>query len=127
MRVTSRVVVRFTAQGFHRWDSAPPHREYLGSKHRHLFYVEVSVTVRDLDREIEFHDLLEHSEVAWHTQGLDLGGASCEMMALRMLHSLQPIYGKHDVTVSVFEDGEVGALVEYLAADNEGGTNVQDQ
>jgi hypothetical protein len=108
--VKTRVIVRFTAEGFHYWPGARPPRAYLGQRHRHLFHVEVSVSVGGHDREIELHDLLEYSRIMW-PEFRELGPKSCEMLAADLAANVCARWPGREVRVSVFEDGEVGAEV----------------
>jgi hypothetical protein len=115
-------VVRFSMDGYHRWEEAPRERKYLGSKHRHRFNIELSVEVEHANRDVEFHDLLSFSKAAllrsWGTRrwGLvedtvDFGTWSCERIAIWLADTIQARYGKRACCVSVFEDGDVGAVV----------------
>lgn len=107
------VTVRFEIVGFHHWSGAPPARDYLASNHRHKFYIEVSVEVTHDDREIELHDLLIFCKRNFTSTaaGENFSDQSCEMIAKHLLNSVTREYGSRRVTVSVFEDGEVGAEV----------------
>lgn len=109
-------VVRFRRPGFHRWPGAEGKRAYLAHEHRHLFHVEVKIEVYHNDREIEYHDLLELCEETWETKlGCELGPASCEGMAAVLLKELSRHFGEERrLSVSVFEDGEVGAVLTTL-------------
>ena len=110
-------VVRFTRPGFHRWPAADTvlggRRAYLGQIHRHLFHVEARVQVVHGDREIEFHELLDFCTAQF--TGGNFGTQSCEMLASALRHDLETRHPGRLVTVSVFEDGEVGAVVENSA------------
>lgn len=103
-------VVRFTCAGWHRWPDAPPPRAYLASCHRHLFHVEVRLQVRHDEREVEYHDLLDFCQGAF--AGGDMGGASCETMARELAQEVTAQFPWRWLSVSVLEDGEVGALYE---------------
>jgi hypothetical protein len=107
--MNAEIVVRFTVEGFHQWSGAPAHRAYLGTPHRHLFHVEAAIEVTADDREIEFHDFLDFCRQAF--TGGNMGGQSCEMMARGLVKQITHRYEGRCVTVSVFEDGEVGARV----------------
>ena len=109
--ITSSVVVRFTVEGWHCWPGAPDYRAYLRERHRHLFHVEVQVAVNHHEREIEFHDLLDYSRRRFG--GGEFGAASCETMATDLIDTIRVIYGEREIRVSVFEDGECGAVVQY--------------
>lgn len=125
--------IRTEFVGFHRWINAPLHRLYLSAAHRHLFKIEVRVSVVASDREIEFHDLKnltdlvikekfvplrknpfaaedDNDEVA---QGPEIivCTMSCEAIAEKIMNEL---YDRGIITVesvSVSEDGECGATV----------------
>jgi hypothetical protein len=107
---TVTVTVRFHMPGWHFWPHAPAHRAYLGSKHRHLFHVECTLAVAHHDREVEFHDLLDFCKGHWPAAP-DLGPQSCETLAQRLAHDIMARYPSRAISVSVFEDGEVGATV----------------
>jgi hypothetical protein len=108
---SAHAVVRFTREGWHHWPAAPEERKYLAASHRHLFYVEVEIEVRHNDREIEFHDLLAFCKAKFPTG--DFGAASCEMLAQALSQTVQYQWPGRALTVSVFEDNEVGAKVVY--------------
>ena len=101
-------IVRFAVPGFHRWPGATGQRMYLALRHRHLFHVEVSVPLTHGEREIEFHDLLDFCKGAF--PGGEMGDASCEAMAESLGKEVARQFDRR-ATVSVFEDGEVGAIV----------------
>jgi hypothetical protein len=117
------IFVRFTFGGFHRWPDAPASRAYLGVTHRHLFHVEVRMTVAHDDREVEFHDLLARSSAEFGELGrvdpingvVDFAERSCESLA-RELASILAGQFDRPVEVSVSEDNEVGATVNVLPA-----------
>lgn len=104
----AEIFIRFTFAGFHCWESAPEHRSYLASRHRHLFGVEVKCLVNNDDREIEFHDLLDESKAFFSEP--ERGNQSCEMMARALGEHLAKRY-QRTFTVMVSEDGECGAQV----------------
>ena len=108
----AKIIARFTAPGFHRWPGAHAGREYLAQRHRHLFHVEVKTLVAHDDREIEFHDLLDAAKEQFG-EG-EFGDLSCEHLARRLAEALAKIF-ERPFTVSVFEDGEVGAEVSSAA------------
>jgi hypothetical protein len=100
------VVVTFTAEGFHRWPGASPHRAYLATRHRHLFHVRVEVEASHSDREVECHDLRSFCLEAF--PGGDMGSQSCEMIAEDLAQKVTRRFGERRVMVEVMEDGEVG-------------------
>jgi len=102
--------VCFTREGWHCWPAAPEHRAYLRASHRHLFHVEVRITVTHHDREIEYHDLLDFCRGQF--PGGDLGPQSCEALAARLRAAVMQQWPGRRCGVHVFEDGECGAIVE---------------
>jgi hypothetical protein len=109
----ARITVRFIEPGFHRWPGATEERAYLADRHRHLFYVAVTVEVDHDDREIEFHDLLEVARAMYRRMGNgdgEYGSMSCEAMARQLGQALAELYSR-PFEVSVYEDNEVGATV----------------
>ena len=108
MNVERTITVKWTQQGFHRWPEAQGVREYLSSRHRHLFYCEVSVTVEHGDREIEFHDLLDLCKTI--IPETELNRQSCEDLTDRLLESVSNVYpDRPRYSATVWEDDEVGA------------------
>jgi hypothetical protein len=109
--------VRTEFEGFHFYPGAGlinPKIAFLEKEHRHMFKVEVKISVDHLDRELEFF------LVKWALQDFIKSGnqnhKSCEMMATDILqHHLIPNYGSqryYEITVS--EDGESDGIVEYI-------------
>jgi hypothetical protein len=108
--------VRTEFEGFHFYPGAGsinPKIAFLEKEHRHMFKVEVKISVDHLDRELEFF------LVKWALQDFIKSGnqnhKSCEMMATDILQQhLIPNYGSqryYEITVS--EDGESDGIVEY--------------
>lgn len=111
------IIVRFDFIGFHFWAAAPDDIAYLRLNHRHKFMVELEVSVKHDDREVEFHQLLR---VAKNYLGSDkdkdveLGMKSCEMLAEEFIVVASQTYGdERRYRCTIWEDGEVGARVEY--------------
>ena len=109
--------VRTEFEGFHFYPGASkinPKIAFLEKEHRHMFKVEVKISVDHLDRELEFF------LVKWALQDFIKSGnqnhKSCEMMATDILQQhLIPNYGGqryYEITVS--EDGESDGIVEYI-------------
>lgn len=101
--------VKFTAEGWHCWPDAPERRDYLRARHRHLFYVEVLIEMKHMDREVEYHDLLDAAKAAF-PEG-EFGPQACEMLASSLAKDMHQAYPGRRVEVSVSEDGECGAIV----------------
>lgn len=101
--------VNYMFEGFHRWETAPTHRQYLRSRHRHLFYVRAEIQVFENDREIEFHDFIDFCKE--HLNDVPYLANSCEHMAHHLLDAIIKKHPDRWVKVSVSEDNEVGATV----------------
>ena len=111
---TRSITVRWTQVGFHMWPEAPPRRAYLTSRHRHLFYFELTVGVSHNDRDIEFHDLRDFAAAVITEQ--EMGRSSCEDLATTILEAVAmhlSASGAEDrpMSCTVWEDNEVGATV----------------
>jgi hypothetical protein len=110
------IKVRTEFEGFHYYPNAgsiDPRIKFLENEHRHMFKVEVKISVTHLDRELEFF------LVKWALQEFIKDGKmnhkSCEMIATDILEKhLIPAYGSdryYDIVVS--EDGESDGIIEY--------------
>lgn len=108
----TNIRVRYETEGFHRWKQAPDNRSYLRDLHRHLFKIEVEMSVAHNDREVEFHDLLDYCKSLSHEFSKpDNQNMSCEHHATAILNSLDAKYSGRRISVTVYEDGECGAIV----------------
>lgn len=116
MSTETYIRVRTQFEGFHHYPHAgdiDPRIKFLEHDHRHMFKVEVKISVTHLDRELEFF------LVKWALNDFIQSGnqnhKSCEMIATDILNNhLIPEYGTsryYEVTVS--EDGESDGIVEY--------------
>jgi hypothetical protein len=104
------IAVRFQVEGWHRWPGAKGPRAYLADRHRHLWHVEAQVQVLHNDREVELHDFRDFCIA--HFPAGDAGDASCEALAAGLVNDITRRYGRsRRVRVSVFEDGENGAVL----------------
>lgn len=111
----SYIKVRTEFEGFHFYPGAgeiDSRIEFLENMHRHMFKVEVKISVTHLDRELEFF------LVKWALQDFIKAGnqnnKSCEMIAADILtNHLIPNYGNRSYTVSVSEDGESDGIIEF--------------
>ena len=114
-QVNTYIKVRTQFQGFHRYPGAgdiDPRIKFLETTHRHLFKVEVQVSVSHLDREIEFF-LLKWALESFLSAG-DQDHKSCEMIATDILENfLIPNYGSRSYVVTVSEDGESDGIVAF--------------
>jgi len=109
------IKVRTEFEGFHFYPlagSIDTRIKFLENEHRHMFKVEVKISVEHLDRELEFF------LVKWALQDFiksgDQNHKSCEMIATDILENhLLPKYGERYYEVVVSEDGESDGIVEY--------------
>lgn len=111
------IKVRTEFEGFHFYPNAgsiDPRIAFLENEHRHIFKVEVKISVNHDDRELEFFlvkwaltDFLKESK---------MNHKSCEMIGFEILKKhLIPLYGPgryYEVIVS--EDGESDGIVEFI-------------
>jgi len=111
------IKIRTEFQGFHFYPNAgsiDPRIQFLENEHRHMFKVEVKISVTHLDRELEFF------LVKWALQDFIKAGnqnhKSCEMIATDILQNhLIPSYGTNrSYEIVVSEDGESDGIVEYI-------------
>lgn len=110
------IKVRTQFEGFHYYPNASKidsRIEFLEKEHRHIFKVEVMISVTHLDRELEFF-LVKWALESFIKSG-NMNHMSCEMIAENILNDhLIPNYGidrYYQITVS--EDGESDGIVEY--------------
>ena len=112
------IKVRTEFEGYHYYPGAgeiDSRIKFLENEHRHIFKVEVKISVSHLDRELEFF------LVKWALQEFIQSGKqhykSCEMIAIDILNNhLLPRYGERYYEIVVSEDGESDGIVEYLPA-----------
>ena len=114
--IKTYIRVRTEFEGFHYYPGAgtiDPRIKFLEHPHRHMFKVEVKISVDHLDRELEFF------LVKWNLQNYlkesNMDHKSCEMIATDILEQhLLPKYGEaryYEIVVS--EDGESDGIIEY--------------
>ncbi len=120
MSIKKFVEITFQKEGIHCYPAAgtdPKLKEveFLAYPHRHMFHFKVKIEVFHDNRDIEFILLKRQCEETYSDATLKLDYKSCEMIATELLDLLQLWFGKsRDMTVSVSEDGENGAVVEYI-------------
>ena len=115
-RTNTYIKVRTEFEGYHFYPGAgsiDDRIKFLENEHRHMFKVEVKISVTHLDRELEFF------LVKWALQDFIKSGKmnhkSCEMIATDILREhLLPKYGERYYEIVVSEDGESDGIVEYL-------------
>lgn len=110
------IKVRTEFEGFHYYPNAgsiDSRIKFLESEHRHVFKVEVKISVTHLDRELEF--FLVKWGLKEFLQSGNQNHKSCEMIAVDILEKhLLPKYGQRYYEVVVSEDGESDGIVEYI-------------
>ena len=107
----TRVVARFSVEGFHAWPGAGGDAAFLASRHRHVFHVAASVWVEHADRDVEFILLGRGLRLALTTafgEPAEFGAMSCEHVARWLIEACEHRW--HSCEVS--EDGENGAVLE---------------
>jgi hypothetical protein len=115
-RTDTYIKIRTEFEGYHFYPGAgqiDPRIQFLENEHRHMFKVEVKISVTHLDRELEFF------LVKWALQDFIKSGKmnhkSCEMIATDILNEhLLPKYGERYYEIVVSEDGESDGIVEYF-------------
>ena len=115
-RTNTFIKVRTEFEGYHFYPNAgdiDDRIKFLENEHRHMFKVEVKISVTHLDRELEFF------LVKWDLQDFIKSGKmnhkSCEMIATDILEQhLLPRYGERYYEIVVSEDGESDGIVEYF-------------
>lgn len=122
--INKTLKVKTSFKGTHNWPEASQFAgdqvQFLEAKHRHTFFVQAELQVRDSDREVEFFifqaqvneaikELYPYSQLTY-----DLGRRSCETIAEEIISTLRNKYNYNSLCVEVWEDNEVGARIESL-------------
>lgn len=110
------VILHLKVPGIHNWIKAEEvigkEVSFLKHPHRHIFVIEMGISVKDSDREVEiFCKELEVKKYLYNKysneyETLAFGGMSCEMIAEELLTEFNANW------VEVREDGFGGARVE---------------
>lgn len=115
MATKTYIKVRTQFEGFHFYPNAgeiDPRIKFLESEHRHIFKVEVKMSVTHLDREVEFF------LCKWDLENIIKAGnqnhKSCEMIATDLLERMKMIYGEREYEITVSEDGESDGIIHYI-------------
>jgi hypothetical protein len=92
-------------EGFHRWDAAPEHVDYLRQPHRHMFHWKCWWKVSHTDRDIEFITEKRRVDIEIrYQQTRDVSRWSCERWAQWLCDTF------NCCRAEVSEDGENGAV-----------------
>jgi hypothetical protein len=116
MTINTYIKVRTEFEGFHYYPNAgsiDPRIKFLENEHRHMFKVEVKISVTHDDRELEFF-LVKWALTDFLTES-KMNHKSCEMIARDILtQHLIPKYGiNRTYAIVVSEDGESDGILEY--------------
>lgn len=119
MSITKRwIEVTFQKEGIHKYPAAltDPNLadvSFLGHPHRHIFHFRVRISVQHNDRDIEFIQFKRWLEGLYSSSTLQLDYQSCEMLAEGLIGEITKRYPGRGGAVSVFEDDENGAILEW--------------
>lgn len=111
------IKVRTQFVGFHRYGDAPKDVSFLQHLHRHVFHVSLEIEVLHDNRELEFFLVKRGLENFIRTTypekypPVGEGVGSCEMIAEKILQSVEAEFPGRDVEVIVSEDSENEARV----------------
>jgi hypothetical protein len=118
--IKSRTIfVQFQKEGIHKYPAAttdPKLAEvsFLGNPHRHMFHFRVTIDVFHNDRDIEFILFKRELEGLYGNNTLQMDFKSCEMLAEDLIGYISNKYPGRSIQVEVSEDGENGAILEYI-------------
>ena len=117
--------VTFQKEGIHKYPAALEDPSlatgdeydvsFLGYPHRHKFHFRVAISVLHNDRDIEFIQFQRWLENLYKDDILQLDYKSCEMMSDDLFDQIVTKYPGRDIKIEISEDGENGALIEYVA------------
>ena len=123
----SMIWVTFAREGIHKYPAALEDPKlatgdeydvsFLGYPHRHIFHFRVCIEVFHDDRDIEFIQFKRWLEKLY--SGSETGGVlvldykSCEMICDELADTINEKYPNRKMTITVSEDGENGATIEY--------------
>jgi hypothetical protein len=110
--------VTFQKEGIHCYpaaleDPALEDVKFLGHPHRHTFHFKVEIQVVHNDRDIEFIQFKRWLESLYTGGILELDYQSCEMMCDSLYLQIAEKYSDRDVHITISEDNENGATIEY--------------
>ena len=119
----SMIWVTFRKEGLHKYPAAldDPNLatggaddvSFLGYIHRHMFHFKVAIEVFHDDRDIEFIQFKRWLENLYAEGTLQLDFKSCEMICDDLAESINNKYPGRKLNITVSEDGENGATIEY--------------
>ena len=86
---------------------------FLANPHRHIFHFTVAIEVTHNDRDIEFIQFKRWLEGMFRDNIMELDHKSCEMISDELYHVIATRYSDRSIEITVSEDGENGATVQY--------------
>lgn len=117
--------VTFQKEGIHKYPAALEDPalatgdeydvSFLGYPHRHKFHFRVAISVTHNDRDIEFIQFQRWLENLYKEDVIQLDYKSCEMMSDDLFDQISAKYPGRDVKIEISEDGENGAIIEYVS------------
>ena len=120
---SSMIWVTFRKEGLHKYPAAldDPNLatgeaddvSFLGYIHRHIFHFTVSIEVFHDDRDIEFIQFKRWLESLYADGTIELDYKSCEMICDDLAQQINNKYPGRKLVLTVSEDGENGATIEY--------------
>jgi hypothetical protein len=123
-RARRMIWVTFRKEGIHKYPAAATDPalatgdeydvSFLGTPHRHIFHFTVAIEVFHNDRDIEFIQFKRWLEKLYAGGTLELNYKSCEMISDDLYEAIAARYPGRDIEITVAEDGENGATIEYL-------------
>lgn len=116
MKTNAYIFVTFQREGFHCYPDASEEVAFLRQTHRHMFHVRVQLSVSHNEREVEFFMLRNRLVNAMPSGSFD--SKSCETICHDIYKSMTafdilPDLEQRHVIITVSEDGECGATVEF--------------
>tara|TARA_B100001175_G_C19510482_1_gene643546 strand:+ start:2782 stop:3255 length:474 start_codon:yes stop_codon:yes gene_type:complete len=123
----SMIWVTFQKEGIHKYPAALDDPKlatgdeydvsFLGYPHRHIFHFRVCIEVFHDDRDIEFIQFKRWLEKLYSNDKssgvLILDYKSCEMICDELAETINQKYPKRKLEITVSEDGENGATIQY--------------
>ena len=126
-KANSMIWVTFTKEGIHKYPAALTDPKlatgdeydvsFLGYPHRHTFHFKVQIQVFHQDRDIEFIQFKRWLENLYKEDTIQLDYKSCEMIFDELAEAINEQYPARAITITVSEDGENGATIEYKAGE----------
>ena len=113
MQKSISIFVKTSFEGFHKYVDAPEEVSYLRQLHRHIFGVEVELSVTHNNRDLEFIIVKHHIEDFLKNTYKQGETYSCEQIADDVCKHLIDVYNPKRVSCLITEDGENGGRVVY--------------